>query len=98
MPSREPLSDDAIADALDDLPGWSHEDDKLTKTYEFSDFREAISFIVRLSFYAEEMNHHPELENVYNTVDVALTTHDAGGKVTEMDVELASTIEDFVWV
>jgi len=98
MPSREPLSDDAIADALDDLPGWSHEDDKLTKTYEFSDFREAISFIVRLSFYAEEMRHHPELENVYNTVDVALTTHDAGGKVTEMDVELASTIEDFVWV
>lgn len=98
MPAREPLSDDAIADALDDLPGWSHEDDKLTKTYEFSDFREAISFIVRLSFYVEEMNHHPELENVYSTVDVALTTHDAGGKVTEMDVELASAIEDFVWV
>lgn len=98
MPSREPLSDAAIADALDDLPGWSHEDNKLTKTYEFSDFREAISFIVRLSFYAEELAHHPELENVYNTVDVALTTHDAGGTVTEMDVALASKIEDFVWV
>jgi 4a-hydroxytetrahydrobiopterin dehydratase len=98
MPSREPLSDDDIDDALDDLPGWSFEDDKITKTYEFSDFREAISFIVRLSFFAEEMMHHPELENVYNTVDVALTTHDAGGKVTEMDVELASKIEDFVWV
>lgn len=98
MPSRDPLSDDAIADALDDLPGWTHEDDRLKKTYEFSDFREAISFVVRLSFYAEEMMHHPELENVYNTVSVALTTHDAGGKVTEMDVELASEIEDFVWV
>jgi 4a-hydroxytetrahydrobiopterin dehydratase len=98
MPSREPLSDDEIDDALDDLPGWSFEDDKITKTYEFSDFREAISFIVRLSFFAEEMMHHPELENVYNTVDVALTTHDAGGKVTEMDVTLASKIEDFVWV
>lgn len=98
MPSREPLSDTAIQDALSNLDGWTHADDKLQKTYEFSDFREAISFIVRLSFYAEEMVHHPELENVYNTVSVALTTHDAGGKVTEMDVELASKIEDFVWV
>ncbi len=98
MPSREPLSDDEINDALAELDGWSHADDKLKKTYEFSDFREAISFIVRLSFYAEEMVHHPELENVYNTVSVALTTHDAGGKVTEMDVELASKIEEFVWV
>jgi len=98
MPSREPLSDNDIDDALSDLPGWIHEDDKLKKTYEFSDFREAISFIVRLSFFAEEMMHHPELENVYNTVDVALTTHDAGGQVTEMDVTLASKIEDFVWV
>ncbi|PSQ60373.1 MAG: 4a-hydroxytetrahydrobiopterin dehydratase [Bacteroidetes bacterium QH_10_64_19] len=94
MPSRDPLSDADIDDALDDLEGWSHADDKIQKTYEFSDFREAIGFIVRLSFYAEEMNHHPELENVYNTVSIALTTHDAGGKVTEMDVELASTIED----
>ncbi|MFB6231086.1 MAG: 4a-hydroxytetrahydrobiopterin dehydratase [Salinibacter sp.] len=94
MPSRDPLSDAAIDDALSDLEGWSHADDKLQKTYEFSDFREAISFIVQLSFYAEEMNHHPELENVYNTVSVALTTHDAGGTVTEMDVELASQIED----
>lgn len=93
MPSRTPLSDDDIAAALDDLPGWTHEDDRLKKTYEFSDFREAISFVVRLSFYAEEMMHHPELENVYNTVSVALTTHDADGQVTEMDVELASQIE-----
>ena len=98
MPSRDPLSDAEIEDALGDLEGWIHEDDKLKKTFEFSDFRAAISFIVRLSFYAEEMMHHPELENVYNTVSVALTTHDAGGKVTEMDVELASEIEDFVWV
>lgn len=98
MPSRDPLSDAEIQEALEDLPGWTYEDDKLKTTYEFSDFRAAISFIVRLSFYAEEMMHHPELENVYNTVSIALTTHDAGGKVTEMDVELASKIEEFVWV
>jgi len=98
MPSRDPLSDAEIEEALADLDGWSHTDDKLRKTYEFSDFREAVSFIVELSFYAEEMNHHPELENVYNTVSIALTTHDAGGRVTETDVELASTIEELVWV
>lgn len=98
MPSRDPLSNAAIDDALSDLDGWTYADDKIQKTYEFSDFRAAISFIVRLSFYAEEMNHHPELENVYNTVSVALTTHDAGGKVTETDVELASKIEEFAWV
>ncbi|PSQ78190.1 MAG: 4a-hydroxytetrahydrobiopterin dehydratase [Bacteroidetes bacterium QH_7_62_13] len=98
MPDRDPLSDAEIEDALEDLEGWSHEDDKLKKTFEFSDFRAAISFIVRLSFYAEEMMHHPELENVYNTVSVALTTHDAGGTVTDLDVALASEIEDFVWV
>lgn len=94
MPSRDPLSDTEIDEALADLEGWTYEDDKLKKTFEFADFRAAISFIVRISFYAEEMMHHPELENVYNTVSVALTTHDAGGKVTEMDVELASEIED----
>jgi 4a-hydroxytetrahydrobiopterin dehydratase len=98
MPSRDPLSDADVENALEDLDGWTHADDSLQKTYEFSNFREAISFIVRMSFYAEEMNHHPELENVYNTVSIALTTHDAGGKVTETDVELASTIEEFVWV
>ncbi len=98
MASRDPLSDRAIQDALAELDGWRHEDDKLKKTFELSDFRAAISFIVRMSFYAEEMNHHPELENVYNTVSIALTTHDAGGKVTQMDVDLAKKIESFSWV
>jgi 4a-hydroxytetrahydrobiopterin dehydratase len=98
MASREPLSDDAIATALTDLDGWTHEDDKLKKTFEFTDFRAAISFIVRMSFYAEAMNHHPELENVYNTVSIALTTHDAGGKVTQLDIDLATEIEGFSWV
>lgn len=97
MPDRDPLTDDEIENALADLSGWTYEDDQLKKSFEFSDFRAAISFIVRLAFYAEEMNHHPDLHNVYNEVDVALTTHDAGGKVTEMDVTLAKKIEDFAW-
>ena len=94
MPDRQPLSDSDIQQALADLDGWVHEDDKIKKTFERADFRDAVSFIVRLAFYAEEMTHHPELENVYDTVDVALTTHDAGGKVTPMDVELARKIDD----
>jgi 4a-hydroxytetrahydrobiopterin dehydratase len=93
----EPLSDSDIDKALADLNGWHHEDDKLRKTFELADFRAAVSFIVRMAFYAEEMNHHPEIENVYNTVDVALTTHDAGGKVTQNDVDLAKKIEDVAW-
>lgn len=98
MPSREPLSDAEIQDALNDLDAWTYEDDTLKTSYEFTDFRAAISFIVRLSYYAEDLNHHPEIQNVYNTVDLALTTHDAGNKVTELDVELARQIEEFVWV
>ena len=94
----EPLTDAELQSALDELDAWEFEDDKLKTTYEFTDFRAAISFIVRMSYYAEDLNHHPELENVYNTVHIALTTHDAGGKVTEKDVELARLIEDFVWV
>lgn len=94
MPDREPLSDEAIQQELSGLDGWTHEEDKLKKTFEREDFREAISFIVRVAFYVEEMNHHPELENVYDTVTMALTTHDAGSKVTEMDLELARRIED----
>lgn len=93
MPSRTSLSKEEIEKALEELDGWEFKDDQLTTTFEFDDFRSAIAFIVRLSFEAEEMNHHPILTNVYNEVEIALSTHDAGGKVTEMDVTLAQKIE-----
>ncbi len=88
-----PLSEDKIAEALSDLDGWSHEDDKLKKDFSFDNFRDAIAFINRIAFEAEEQVHHPELFNVYNSVSIALSTHDAGGKVTEKDLKLAKTIE-----
>jgi len=97
MADRTPLSSDALEEALDKLPGWRLEDNRLKKTFELTSFREAISFIVRLAFEAESRNHHPELGNVYNRVDVAITTHDAGNRVTESDVALASAIERFSW-
>lgn len=94
----EPLTEDQITRELQTLPGWRFEDDQLSKSFELGDFRAAISFIVRMAFYAEELNHHPNLTNVYNRVDVSLTTHDAGNKVTAKDVELARAIEGFAWV
>ncbi|CAN5583770.1 hypothetical protein BH23BAC4_BH23BAC4_10920 [soil metagenome] len=93
MSNRDPLSKNQIDDALQALTGWSFEGDQLRKTFNFGDFREAVAFIVRVAFEAEEMNHHPELHNVYDTVTVALSTHDAGNKVTELDTNLARRID-----
>ncbi len=94
----QPLSEQAINDELGALPGWRFEDDRLKKSFELNDFRSAISFIVRLAFFAEKLGHHPELHNAYNKVDVTLTTHDAGDKVTDRDFDLARAIESFSWV
>lgn len=97
------LSTDQINDALTQLPGWSFEDSSdgssaIGKQFKFKDFKEALSFIVRLGLHAEEQAHHPDLHNVYNTVTIKLNTHDAGGKVTEKDIALAQAIESFNWV
>lgn len=90
----DPLNSSEIQQQLQSLEGWRHEDDKLKKEFEFDDFRAAMTFITRLSFEAEDQVHHPEIFNVYNTVNIALTSHDAGDKVTEKDLKLAKTIEE----
>jgi 4a-hydroxytetrahydrobiopterin dehydratase len=92
-----PLSPQQIAASRDSLPGWNAEADALVKTFQFGSFREAMSFMVRISFEAEEMDHHPEWTNVYNRVVIRLSTHDAGDKVTAKDVELAQRIEKIAW-
>lgn len=86
------LTQQDIEKALETLEGWSYEDDALTRTCTFTDFREAMAFMVRVGFEAELQGHHPEWFNVYNRVEIALSTHDAGGKVTEKDVKLAKAI------
>lgn len=95
MPDRTPLDAAAIAVALaaPDLAGWTLDDERLTKTYTFPDFRTAVAFVVRVAFEAEALDHHPELANVYDRVSVALTTHDAENRVTETDLELARRME-----
>ena len=94
----KPLTAEQVAQASQSIPGWTYERDALTKTFEFPSFREALGFMVRVGFEAEEMNHHPEWTNVYNRVSVRLNTHDAGGKVTDKDVQLAQRIQKVSWV
>ena len=89
----EALTTEKIEAALADLPGWSHEDDRIKKSFSFDNFRAATAFIVRLSFEAEQRDHHPEIFNCWNRVEIALNTHSAGGKVTAKDVDLATAIE-----
>ncbi len=77
------------------LEGWSEVDgarDAIQKTYKFADFKTAFGFMSSCALKAEQMDHHPEWFNVYNRVEVTLTTHDADG-VTELDVELASFMD-----
>ena len=93
-----PLTRKKIAVALETLAGWTFENDALAKSYAFGSFREAMSFMVRVGFEAEALDHHPEWTNVYNRVAIRLNTHDAGGKVTAKDVELAKRIEKIAWV
>ena len=90
---REPLSTVEIALALESLPKWRFEDDQLHRSITFQGFREAVAFIVRLAFEAEARDHHPFIVNVYGSVDISLTTHEAGNRVTAMDIELANAIE-----
>ena len=92
----DPLTDDALQAALADLPGWACESDMLKKTYTFDSFRAAVAFMVRLAFEAEQRDHHPRLVNVYDRVEVGLTTHDAGNRVTERDVALARAVESLL--
>ncbi len=81
--------------ALAQLKGWSHDAkrDAITKTYVFKDFVEAFGFMSKAALIAERMDHHPEWSNVYRTVNVLLTTHDAGG-LTEKDVKLARAMDE----
>ena len=76
------------------LPGWRLVDgrDALTKTYTFTDFNAAFGFMTRVALAAERMNHHPEWLNVWNRVEVTLSTHDAGG-LTERDLKLAEIMD-----
>jgi 4a-hydroxytetrahydrobiopterin dehydratase len=75
---------------------WTEQDNKLTKTFKFADFQEAFAFMTRVAFLAERHNHHPDWSNSYDTVEIHLTSHDVGGKVTERDHKLAKAIDKII--
>lgn len=92
MPEFVKLSEDAVATALAELPGWSVVEGKLHREYEFADFVHAFGFMATAAIVIEKENHHPEWFNVYHRVKVDLTTHDAGG-ITANDTGLAAKLE-----
>ena len=71
---------------------WKEENNQLKATFQFKDFAEAFSFMTEVAFQAEKQSHHPNWSNVWNKVEIALNTHDAGGIVTEKDHQLAKEI------
>jgi 4a-hydroxytetrahydrobiopterin dehydratase len=88
------LIGEARAAALAKLAGWSEAQgrDAIAKTFVFKDFSAAFGFMARVALVAEKMDHHPEWRNVYKTVEVTLSTHDAGG-LTEHDTKLAAAMD-----
>lgn len=72
---------------------WKEENDRLQRSFQFKNFSEAFAFMARVALAAEKMDHHPEWSNVYNRVEIKLSTHDAGDKVTAKDRKLAKVID-----
>lgn len=73
---------------------WIEENDKLIQSFEFKNFVEAFGFMSKVALIAEKMNHHPEWRNIYNKVEITLTTHDKGNTVTDKDRKLAKVIDE----
>nr|WTB34768.1 4a-hydroxytetrahydrobiopterin dehydratase [Streptomyces sp. NBC_00830] len=92
MPT-EPLSQKEIEDRLSELPGWALEGDRITRTYRLASHFAAAALVVHVAQIQDELNHHSDLTLGYNTVALAVHTHDAGGVVTEKDLTLAARVE-----
>ncbi|MET8471657.1 4a-hydroxytetrahydrobiopterin dehydratase [Streptomyces sp. NPDC006422] len=91
--ATEPLSQKDIEDRLAELPGWSVEDDALTRTYRLDSHFAAAALVLHIARTQEDLNHHSNLTLGYNTVTLAVNTHDAGGALTAKDFALAERVE-----
>ncbi len=78
------------------MKDWKESNDKLHRTFKFQNFNEAFGFMARVALEAEKMNHHPDWSNSYDTVEINLSSHDAGDKVTDKDRKLAAKIDALV--
>ena len=90
--ARAALSEAEIEKQMSAHPGWERRGDRIAKRFRFDDFVAAFGWMASVALVAERMNHHPEWRNVYATVEVELTTHDAGG-LTARDFELAAAMD-----
>jgi 4a-hydroxytetrahydrobiopterin dehydratase len=90
---RAKLGDEDIEASLKTTPGWQRQGDKLARQFKFASFVEAFGFMSSVALVAEKLDHHPEWKNVYNRVDVELTTHDSAG-ITALDFELARRMNE----
>ena len=93
MAGPQKLTDQQIENELETLKNWSVAEGKLHREYKFENFVEAFGFMTRVALVVEPMNHHPEWFNVYNRVDIVLTSHDVAG-LSDRDATLASFIDD----
>ncbi|MGB5646937.1 4a-hydroxytetrahydrobiopterin dehydratase [Muriicola sp.] len=91
----EKLTSQQIEDKMASLEGWEYVDDGIETSFEFKNFKEAFTVMTRIAFECEAQNHHPEWSNVYNSLHIRLSTHDAQG-VTEKDFKLAGSIEKII--
>lgn len=82
-----------ISTALRGLPGWTRAGESIARSFKFADFREAFEFMRKVAELAERLDHHPDWTNVYNKVEIRLSTHDAGG-ITSRDFKLAGAINE----
>ena len=87
------LSGSELDEIVKSMHGWELKDGKLQKSFKFSNFVEAFGFMTRIALEAEKINHHPEWSNIYNTVAIKLSTHDADG-ITDYDIKLAKIIDN----
>ncbi|MFI2506836.1 4a-hydroxytetrahydrobiopterin dehydratase [Streptomyces sp. NPDC018972] len=90
----EPLSQKEIEERLAELPGWSLDGDRITRSYRLGSHVAATAMVVHIAQVQEELDHHSDLTLGYNTVTLSVHTHSAGGVVTEKDFELARKVED----
>lgn len=91
----EKLTPEARATLAQELPDWALEGEHLKRSFRFRDFSEAFAFMTRVALLAEAQDHHPEWSNVWNRVDIALSTHDAGG-LSPRDVRMAHAINQLL--